>query len=683
MSSLPACLLPRRSVHASALALLGASVVGLSACGGGAPPVAPTAPPQTSKPVAIERRAPPPPDVSAVPEPAGLVLVGRVSKAEGILKTLGTWTRLPIPGAADLVRSISDDSVASAVDLSQPVDAAVALGGNKRMPRPLIALSVPVRSFEDAKEKLSARHPLTKGSNGQLFVEGLGRPESSDDRARVHNEDEDEDDAPTCVLSPASTGARLVCGERDALEALSPYLTRTVSRRSWPSDVHVEVSLGAVSGPLDMLRASLPGMARSMFGKTSPAVGRMIESSVGELADFIGDTGRMTLDAQLEPTGLQATFKVDYVRSRSLLARLATDSPQRAEAPPPTFWHLPAETDLAVFGRGSDPKLFDHPRELLGDMLDEATEGVGMADAERKAVRSLLVDRMLGLFTGPVVYGKGYDAAALDKAIAARTNVKSGDRAAADEADHRVAEQALGWHLVHVSEPITKVGPIFAAWIQLWNRPAFAKWSKGQTSAKALPQMRIVPAPAGVVLPKDAVHLEIVIPRTDMSEMPAMAPPSRGGRGQAPPVASMPKGKKVPRRPAVIHFFAVPDQGSTWIGLGLDGKLVAQRAAASLSSAPEAGTLGKSAVADSLRDVKANGAWLATLRGFAVFSAIDGRSRSPYAVLPSLPGKGATPITMTFAAEPPSPSASVGSAVTTLKLPREAIEDAARLLMSK
>ena len=117
----------------------------------------------------------PPPDVSPVPEPAGLVLVGRVSKADAILKTLGAWTRLPLPGASDLVRSISDDSVADAVDLSQPVDGAVVLGGSTRDPKLLIALSVPVRSFDDAKTKLSNGHKLTKGKNGQFLIEGIDR----------------------------------------------------------------------------------------------------------------------------------------------------------------------------------------------------------------------------------------------------------------------------------------------------------------------------------------------------------------------------------------------------------------------------------------------------------------------------------------------------------------------------
>jgi hypothetical protein len=667
-----------------------ASMLALAACGGGAPPPAPVVP---SKPVAVAPPEPPP-DVTAVPEPAGLVLVGRVSKADSILKTLGTWTRLPLPGGADLVRSIADDSVADSVDLSQPIDGAISLGGGMRDPKPLIAVSIAVRSFDDAKSKLSSKHKLTPGKNGQLWVEGIGRSPASEKNGRSkdfkgNDKDDDDDEGETCVLAHASAGARLVCGERDALDALSPYLTRTVPRQTWSSDIHVEVSLAAVREPLGQVRAMLPVLARSMLGGSSPALAKLVDAGVNELVDFVGDTGRMTLDSQLGDSGVQATLKVDYVKAQSFIAQLATSNAQLAGAPPPAFWHLPSDTDVALYGKGSDPKLFAHPKELLGNVFLEATEGAGMPEPERKAVRELVVDRMLGLFTGPLVYGKGYDAAAVDKARAARTAVKQGDTAALDEAERVLAEQVLGWHLVQVSEPITKVGPILKDWSQLWNRPAFSKWAKLQASSKMLATMRIVPPPAGVTLPKDAVHLEIVMPRADLEELPATPPPppsqTRAGGAKNAPPAPKPvatKVKKIPRKPLVLHVIAVPDQGGTWLGVGLDGKLLAQKAAASLSSAPDTATLGKVAGTEALREAKANGAWFATLRGFLVYSALSHGSRTPFSTVASLPGKGATPILLSFLSQGPSQEAPGGSAVATFKLPRAAIEDIVKLVMS-
>ncbi|MDB5213801.1 MAG: hypothetical protein JWO86_1728 [Myxococcaceae bacterium] len=657
----------------------------LAACGGAPPPVAP-APPK-----AVVVTPEPPPDVTAVPEPAGLVLVGRVSKPEGILKTLGTWTRLPLPGGADLVRSMTDESVAESVDLSQPVDGAIALRGGKRDMNPLIAISVAVRSFDDAKAKLGAKHKLTPGKNGQINVDGIGRSGGSEGRLKSRDDDDD-DNNETCVLSPAASGARLVCGERDALDLLSPYLTRTLPRQTWPSDVHLEMTLAALREPLGQVKAMLPVLARSMLGSSSPALAKLADAGVNELVDFVGDTNRMSLDAQLADAGIEATLKVDYTRAQSFVAKLATSNPQRADVPPPAFWHLPGDTDVALFGKGSDPKLFDHPKELLGNVFLEATEGAGMPEPERKAVRELVVDRMLSLFTGPLVYGKGYDAAALDKALAAR-NAEKNEPLVRDESDRVIGEDVLGWHLVQVTEPITKVGPILKDWSQLWNRPAFAKWAKQQSSAKMLAQMRIVPMPAGVTLPKDSVHLEIVMPRSDLDVSPVAPPkvvppslPRAGQKGAPPPggaaVLATPK-KLVPRKPLVLHIIAVPDQGGTWIGISLDGKLLAQKAAASLSTTSDAGTLGKTPAADALRDVKANGAWLATIRGFLVFTALERGAHSPYSMLSALPTKGTTPITMTFVSQGPSGANTGGSAVATLKLPRGAIEDIVRLAMSR
>lgn len=668
------------SHHSVAFGVLVASAMALSACGGGAPPPVPTTP---STPVAV---AEPPPDVTAVPEPAGLVLVARVAKADAILKTLGAWTKLPLPGGADLVRSITDDSVADAVDLSQPVDGAIALGGSKRDPKPLVAVSVPVRSYEDAKAKLGAKHKLTPGQNGQLLVEGVGRAEMEKRGPR-----DDDDEAESCVLAPASSGARLVCGEREAIDTLAPYLTRTVPRQTWPSDLHVEVTLGAVREPLMQVRQALPVLARSMLGTSSPALAQLVDSGVNELVDVVNDTGRMTLDAQLGDDGLQATMRVDFQKAQSFVAKLATSNPQKAEAPPAAFWHLPGDSDLAVYGRGSDPKLFDHPKELIGNVALEATQGAGMPEAERKAVRELVVDRMLGLFTGPLVYGKGYDAAAVEKAFAARKGVKAGDLGAGAEADRVLSEQVLGWHLLQVQEPITKVGPILKDWAQLWGRPAFVKWAKQQSSAKMLATMRIVPAPAGVTLPKDTVHLEIVMPQADLEEAPPAPPRAAQGKAAPPgapaakPVAAAPatKGKKIARKPLVLHILAVPDQGGTWVALGLDAKLLAQKAAIALSSAPDAATLGKTASADALRDVKANGAVLGTVRGFLVFSALDHHSRAPYTMLGQLPSKGNTPVVLSFVAQPPSEKSPGGAAVTTLKLPRAAIEDVVKVAMSR
>lgn len=655
---------------------------GLVACGGGAPPPAPTAPAPRA-PVAV---APPPPapDLSAVPEPEGLVVVGRVQRPQAILDAVGTWTRLPLPPGSELVGSMIDEGLGTVVDLSQPVDGAALVKGAGRSPSLLAAVSIPVRSLEEAKARLGETHRIESGPNGQFFVHGVGRPGASKPakapkrpgRARGRERDdideEEDDDGEGCVLAPApGSTARLVCGERDALDALVPYLTRTAVRQAYTSDVHVELRPAPVKQPLLQLRAGIPLLARSVLGSSSPAMSELIDASVGELVDFIGDTRRLVVDAQIKDAGVDATMRVEYATTTSLVARIATARPDRSDAPPASFWHLPGDTDLALFGRGAEPKLFDRPRELLANVALEVTESAGMPQAERSELRGLLVDRTLPLFTGPLVYGKGFDLAAVEKALDACKDLDGDDIAARDEAKRVLVEQVVGWHLVQVGEPITKVGPILKDWAQLWNRPAFAKWAKQQTSSKMVAQVRTAPMPAGVTLPKDAVHLQVTIPRPDLEDW------------RVPPAAKKnAKPKTIKRKPVVFHVIAVPDAGTTWLGFGLDGKLVARKAAAALSSAPDRDTLGKAAGYDELRSTKVSGAASVTLQGLLVVTAIDGPSRSPFRRPRALTNKGVTPIVLTSSAEPPSADAPAGSAVSTFRLPRGAIEDIVTLAMS-
>lgn len=633
----------------------------LAACGGGAPPPAPTMPATT--PVAKGQASPPKIDVSPVAEPEGLVAIGRVSKPEAIVKTVGSWTRLPLPGGSELVRSMTNDAVGSAVDLSQPVDAAVVLAGGRGSPKPLWAFSVAVRSFDDAKDKLSSRHRLTPRANGSLEIEGIGK---ADAIGGERGEDDDDDDSNGCVLAHASSGARIVCGEPAALESLTPYLTRTLPRQTFPNDLHLEMRFGPVRGPVSDLRAQLPILARGLLGSQSQAVRELVDAAIGEIADIVADTNRIVIDGRIEDAGITANTRIEYGSAKSLLAQLAVANADRAGTPPPAFWHLPQEADMAFFGKGSDPKMTQHARELLANLLVETFAEGGMPEAERKTIKDLVTSRMLPLFTGPAVYAKGYDQAAVEKAMAARKTVKASDLGAVSEADRVLGEQIIGWHLLQVNEPVANVGPILKDWSSLWARPGFTTWAKKQSSAKMLARLRVAPPPAGVTLPKDTVHLEITIPRDDLEE--------RGPGKQA-------KVKKVPRKPLVAHVLAVPDAGSTWIAFGLDGKLVAQKAAAALSTAPDTATIGKAAGYESLRDAKITGALTLALRGLLVFTAVD-RTDSPFGMVSSLPNKAATPVTMTFAAEKGGNDPKAGAATSTLRIPRATIEDVVRLVMT-
>lgn len=665
-----------RAAFLSPLTLVATAITGygIVACGSPPPSASPARP---SSPAAPKE---PFVDVSPVPEPAGLVVLARVNKPEAIVSAVGSWTRLPLPSGAELVRSITDDDVAELVDLSRPVDAALAVSSERRGLEVLAAFSVPMKSYELARAKLGEKHRLIAGANGQLTVVGLGsksQPSPTDDRVEDEDGEDEDDDRDRCVLAPAAQGARLVCGEVAALDALLPYLSRTMPRESWTSDVHVELRPEPLRAPLQQMRASFPILVQSFMRSQSTAVRELVDASIGEVVDIADDAQRLTIDAKIDAAGVVTSTRVEFQSTKSLFARALTAD--RKTPPPPAFWRLPGDTDTAFFGRSADPELFERPRALLANVMLEGASSAGVPEAERRALKDLIVDRVLALSTNGVgIYGKGFDQVAVDKARASLAALGPEDRAGIEEGKRALLEQVIGWHLFRVSEPVAKVGPILKDVATLWSRPALATWAKAKADKAGPPRVRIAPMPQGVTLPKGAVHLEVTIPRAAIE-----VPPPPLVIPKAPPAA---KTKTIARKPIVLHVFAVPDEDATWLGFGLDGKLVAQKAAASLAEARGSSTLGASALGkstdiDVLRGGELRSGGIATLRGFLVLAALDARDdRSLFSLLGALPNKGAAPLVFTGRAEPASAGAA-STSVSEIRISRAVIEDIVKLAM--
>jgi hypothetical protein len=651
--------LRRPSFSAFGLLTLASSI---AACGS-SPPVAPAAPTAPAQTTPKEQTF----DTSAVPEPAGLVLLGRVNKPNAILSTAGNWAHFPLPAGADLVRSLTDDAVADVVDLSQPVDFALTVELSAKGFRPdvkgLAAFSVAVKDYEDAKAKLSAKHELQVRPNGQLKMV-IGLPSKHHrrrhDRTEESSRGDDAEEGDGCILAPAPVGARLVCGEDADLNALAPYLSRTMPRRSWTSDIHLEVHPEPVRGPLKDLRG-LKNFAAGVGG------GGIFEAVIDELTDIVDDVQKVDVDAEVADRGITLATRLEFQSKKSLLAQSA--SAPGGEPAPASFWHLPADTDSAFFARASDPKLFDHPRELLGNALVDLASKSGMPQAEQTALKDLLAQRLFKLWSdGPGIYAKGFDQAAIEKASSSLKSIKPENRGAREEAKRVLHEQALGWHLLQVSQPIAQVGPTLKDLAALWNRPTFAKWAATTAgNGSELPRIRVTPLTGVAALPKDTVHVEISVPRDPVVD----DSPAKGG-----------KPKKVTLKPYVVHVLAVPDGAKTWLGIGLDAKLVAQKAAASLATAPDDNTLGKVSGMEPLREGQLSTGGYLTLRGLLAFSAIESSERSPFKQLASLPHKGETPIFVTSHSEPPSAEMKAGGSVATVRVSRAEIEDIIHLAMS-
>jgi hypothetical protein len=516
-------------------------------------------------------------------------------------------------------------------------------------PRPLIAVSAAVRSLEEAKGAFSERHKLTPGGNGSLRIEGLG----------------DTDDPRPCDLVPAASGARLVCGDGPgAIEALEPWLARTAPRESYPEDLRISLHLSPVRPTVQSFRKMLPGLAQNFLGGGggAAAIGQAIEASVNDIADLTNDLDDVTLDVNLSDPGADAHVVASFGGATSLLARLATQAGP-AEQPPATFWRLPADADVAYFSHGVDAKAIAHARELVAGVFAAALEKHNMPEADRKAVVDPVM-RYLDLYAAPIVYAKGLDLAAVDKADAARGG-PNGDQA--------LLQSLAGWSVVGTSETpqnVVKIAKDFAAALA---RPGVAKWAKDAHLTKP-PTATVAPYKAKD-LPADVTRLELTFHEEALPTPPPM--PAAKGAPKKPPA------KPAPPRARVVNMLIVPDGQRAWIVLSPTVELAAVKARALLPNAPDTGTLAKRSGLDALHDGRGTSGGLVTARGVVTpspFRYIVGEAKMPHGPLfgglSSTQSRGGTPMTFFTTGDAKTWNA-------TAKVPKESIQDIVKIAMTR
>jgi hypothetical protein len=654
--------------------LIVSSTIGFLACGGSEPPpvTAEVAKAQPPPP-------PPPPDLGAVPQPAELVFFGRVSKPSEALRVVGGWTRLPMPGSEVAAEMLTGERTGKLVDLDQPVDLAFATDAQKHTFSPTWAVAAAVLSLDGARSALSARYKLVPGDNGATVISGLGGGDG----------DADDDGHPrACELAPAAgaSPARLVCASSDAaLRALAPFLTRTTPRRTIASDIHMEMHFEPVRGFITLGKAMMPGMLAGALGvrrSSDPAALDLIEAATAEVADLGTDLDGLTVDAKLDDAQARVDGKASFKTTASLTARMGLAHPDRADVPPPGFWHLPVDTDLALFNRGLDTKDIERPRDLLLKALSHALEKEGLAEADR----TLVTDALTHLFTSPAatVLAKGVDVAATQLALDSLDAAK--DDAARDTARRTAVGDALGWWLVGLDEPPVRVQGALKELAAVWNRPSVAKWMKASAKGGRPPTVKIAAAPVALKLPKETTHLEITVyPDSEHqggdSGHPADAPKTQGGKGArpAPPSAL--------DQPFKLHAFAVPDAGHVWLVIGADEALLASKTRAALSTSPASDTLSARPGLEALKEAHASSGGFMTVRSVltglpdAVPGAHPRRAKSIYAALGGLPDQGRTPIPITVTPALGGADAPAGSVSVAVLLSKPAIEGIVRAIV--
>lgn len=640
------------------------------ACGGA--PAAPQAP-AAAKPVA-SAPPPPPPDLSPVPDPQGLVVTGRLSKAGASLGIVHGWSKLPMPESAQVTELVTSEAIGPVVDIDQPIDFAVAVSGSGMQLHPVVAVSAAVKDPDKVKASLADRYKLVPGDNGTTLIQGLGKPAPADD-----DQDGSPDDGGgserTCELAPAYGAApvRLVCGfSPKALTELGPWLTRTATRApSTDADAHLEVRMAPLKPTIEEQKRFLGLLIGGVLGGQAAGTGDVLSVAAGDLADFALDLDTLDVDLMLADPGANLTTTLKLSGSTSELGKLMTGHAERSGPVPAEFWQLPGDADLAFFDRGLDDAQVAKGRDLALKLASDALGDQGIKDADRKPI----LDALGKLASpAPVAYASGLDPAATQKAFAAEKAL--GDQADASsraEAKRASAEALLGWRVIELGEPSARIAGALKDLSAAWGKPSVVAAYRAKHPGAPPPSLRTAPLPKGTKLPAGTQHYVL--------SLYSYAPERRvthPARGASQPKAADKKPAK-PGRPLVLHLLVVPDGQRTWFASGGDEGLVAAKVAAAMAGGGD--TLSARPELASLKTAAVGAGGFVTVRGLpemveqlaVLFGATSHDAMRSLEDAQKLPHQGlvAMPFTLTAQANGPS-----HGAVTTMQVPRAAIEDA-------
>ncbi len=623
-----------------------------SCAGAPLPPLAPAAPVNSAAAVA----PPKPPDLSAVAAPPALVVSGRVAKPSATLAIVREWSNLPEPQSAEVTEFVVGEAMGPLVDLDQPIDFAVAVAGSGAAIHDRTAVSVALKDVERAKAAFQDRYKLIPGDNGALFIQGLGRgghhdaDEAEDDRGEEHR---------ACEIAPAygSTPVRLVCGWGSrALVELAPWLTRTATRAETTSDLHADLRMQPLRATLSAAKRFIATVLASTLGSRLGLSGArdLVVSAGGDVVDFALDLETASVDVKLGDPATTATATLRMSGRASSLARLATAHPERSATPPPSFWQLPGDADLAFFERGIDDTELGRGRDLLLRLASDVLADGGLKDVDRKAI----LEPLGKLATGsPLAYASGLDADVAEKAMAAeRAHRDAPDAALLEEAQRASTEALLGWRVMELDEPPARLVGAVKDLATAWGRPAVA--AAFRSKGRPVPVLRPLPLPKGTNLPLGAMHYVVEYPFGE------------------PRLAAKSSGAALPGKPIAVQLYIAPDGERTWVGLGAGDVLVARKLASAMGASPD--SLAARPEIAPLKTATVGAAGFLTLRAIPesalLFAGpLGGRSTTEaFDELALLPHRGGVPMWFSWTARSEGGAAPV---VATLEIPRGAMDD--------
>lgn len=503
------------------------------ACGGPAQ----TPPPQNPSPVAVGSDpvavAGDGPNLTPAQEPADVVAVARWRNPRRVFDTFQQWLGLPVPideGIEDMFRI---PGMSSVIAMDAPVELLVALDPNAsdRNPKPFVGFSVGMRSVEDARQVMQKNRELRE------VQEGVYRVEVGPQYDRM-----------TCLLAPSlgASPGRLVCGpqERD-VETLYPYMTRGLPVASMPeSDLHGEIRLAPIQKKYGRM---LPGALEMGASVISHEIGtgdrnldRAITDAVSglsqELLALSNDLDSVVIDAKLDPDGrtMNGEMMLQLKSRNSWLSQRMFDNISKAGPPPEIFWRTPGKADSAFFDRGVDGKNYGAVKRHGGNLIDAALAHENFPAADRKAV----VDLFERLFDGSPM------------SVSASGHIDPANTPAGGTEFDRIRETAaasLGWQLIGIEEPPTRVDGWLRDLANVYRRPAIQTWLRNKTKLDnaSMPKVQYGALQAAGL--QGLKSLQITIPATAFD---------RTIKGQP--------------KPFTYYIMVLPHGSRTWVAMGAD-----------------------------------------------------------------------------------------------------------------
>ncbi len=624
-------------------------VVAAAGCGSPSPPVAP-APASSSAAVAPAQPPTREVDLSPVPEPAHLFATARwrgpLDDADALLRMMKAGVTV-----AELAKREADQDLLQLIKSDGTIDIALALAPTATLDNPdvMVAVSVPLRSLDDALARFKREGRAVDETRAGVFRVTKKNP---------------------CDVATAVDGPRLVCAERARwLDALSPYLTRTLARTQAEPGLHASVRAKPLrdrfAPELRVEAAKMEDEAVEKLkreGVSDPELLGALAAVLDDSFKLADDLERLELSASLDEKQRRvvASGALVFASSSAWLTQLALSPSKRSGPVPPTFYKLPKESYAATFAEGVDPAMLAGPTRVVKKMIEEIVVRAKLDKGDADAIRKL-VDAWPPSSTVSVA-ARGVPAGKLPKL---GPTSRSAD---IDRYGKGMITRVMGWSIVGVDAPSDAYVTWFRRLRDGYQRglASLGKKSKSprerQNLAKA-PALRVVESPPGY--PRGSVALDLVVryPGEFNDELAEKLV----RRAEPPPGRPAPKAASNRMSEVTARLVATPDGKTTWLGFSLDPTELGRLVSSTVKGAPDATLAGVRDLDGLRRDALTTGGFfraptdsLDELLELAEAQASSGDAKDVAgvrALVSSLPNRGRTPLLFfgtTRASGPPS-----------------------------